>query len=245
LRQLGPVVAPGEMLLTLDEVLAPACEQHHFQEVRTACLVTGTTRRYLSGTGEAFLHQVLAAVVSCYHDSLVLIADGARWIRAFFRDHLTRILPKATMFLDWYHLEQKCRDMASRICRSRPAKAILLRRLFRRLWAGKVPAAAELLETYRPQAKNASALDELVAYLQARAEWIPNYRARRRNRQYIGSGHVEQANARIVARRQKSRGMHWSALTSDALAALRTLHLNDGWDRYWVKREAFPLVRAA
>jgi hypothetical protein len=135
--------------------------------------------------------------------------------------------------------------MTSRICRSRPDKASLLCRLFRRLWAGKVSAAAELLEAYRPQAKNALALDELIAYLQARAEWIPNYRARRRSRQYVGSGHVEQANARIVARRQKSRGMHWSALTSDALAALRTLHLNDGWDKYWFKREAFPLVRAA
>ena len=97
LRQLGPVVAPGEMLLTVDEVLAPACAQGRFQEIRTACLMTSTTRRYLHGTAEAFLYQVLAAVVECYEDSLLLIADGARWIRAFFRDHLARLLPKATM----------------------------------------------------------------------------------------------------------------------------------------------------
>jgi hypothetical protein len=43
----------------------------------------------------------------------------------------------------------------------------------------------------------------------------------------------------------RRRPQHWSALTSDALAALGTLHLNDGWDNYWVKREAYPLVRAA
>ena len=39
--------------------------------------------------------------------------------------------------------------------------------------------------------------------------------------------------------------MHWGAQTCDALAALRTLDLNDGWDKYWVKREALPLVVAA
>jgi hypothetical protein len=71
------------------------------------------------------------------------------------------------------------------------------------------------------------------------------YRARRRCRQYIGSGHVERANARIVARRQKRHGMHWSAQSCDAFAALRTLHLNNGWDKHWFKREALPLVVAA
>jgi hypothetical protein len=50
---------------------------------------------------------------------------------------------------------------------------------------------------------------------------------------------------RIVARRQKSHGMHWGAQTCDALAALRTLHLNNAWDKYWVKRQALPLVVAA
>ena len=53
---------------------------------------------------------------------------------------------------------------------------------------------------------------------------------------------MEQANDLLVARRQKNRGMQWSAATSDALAALRTLMLNGGWDRYWQQREVLPLV---
>ena len=61
-------------------------------------------------------------------------------------------------------------------------------------------------------------------------------------RKYIGSGHVEKANDVIVARRQKGRGMHWSQETSDALAALRTLMLNGGWERYWQQREVLPLL---
>jgi hypothetical protein len=87
-------------------------------------------------------------------------------------------------------------------------------------------------------------LEELIGYLQARTAWIPNDRQRRRERQYIGSGHVEKANDLIVARRQRRKGMGWSLATSDALAARRTLLLNDGWDRYWVSGEVLPLVEA-
>jgi hypothetical protein len=36
--------------------------------------------------------------------------------------------------------------------------------------------------------------------------------------------------------------MQWSAETSDALAALRTLMLNGGWERYWQQREVLPLL---
>ena len=50
---------------------------------------------------------------------------------------------------------------------------------------------------------------------------------------------------RIVVRRQKRRGMQWGAQSSDALAALRTLQLNEGWDRYWQGRQLIPLAVAA
>ena len=103
-----------------------------------------------------------------------------------------------------------------------------------------------MLETERPQTKNAAKLDELIGYLQARAAWIPNYRQHRIERKYIGSAHVEKANDLIVARRQKNRGMQWTEATSDALAALRTLLLNGGWERHCQQPEGLPpLVRCS
>ena len=101
-----------------------------------------------------------------------------------------------------------------------------------------------MLETQRLDTKNEAKLDELIAYLRARQPWIPNYRQRRIEQHYVGSGHVEKANDLIVARRQKNRGMQWSLETSDALAALRTLMLNGGWNRYWQQREVLSLVAA-
>ena len=171
--------------------------------------------------------------------SLLLIADGARWIRAFFTETLAPI-PTRTMILDWYHLAQKCLELSSRLCRGKVARAQFLRRLYRRLWCGDVAAAIAFLQAYRPQAKNEAILETLIAYLHAREAWIPNYRQRRINQHSVGSGHVEKANDLIVARRQKGRGMQWSLATSDGLAALRTLMLNGGWDRYWQQRQVLP-----
>ena len=56
---------------------------------------------------------------------------------------------------------------------------------------------------------------------------------------------VGKANDLLVARRQKQWGVQWSGATSDGLAALRTLLLNGGWERYWVDGEVLPLMEAA
>jgi hypothetical protein len=45
-----------------------------------------------------------------------------------------------------------------------------------------------------------------------------------------------------VARRQKRDGMQWRQETRVAVAALRTVMLNGGWERYWQQREVLPLV---
>jgi len=243
LRHVGPELDADQVLVTVDEVLTRKPEPHRFWELRTARVVTAEGYRYLSGGGAAFLQCLLVALLLALgtQRSLLLIADGARWIRVFFTETLGH-LPDKTILLDWYHLHQKCTEQCSRICRGKQAKARLLLRLYRRLWRGDVAAAVAILEAYRPKAKNAEVLDSLIAYLQAREAWIPNYRQRRIAQQYIGSGHVEKANDLIVARRQKGRGMQWSWGTSDALAALRTLMLNQGWEQYWQQRQILPLV---
>ncbi|HZG69479.1 MAG TPA: UPF0236 family protein, partial [Herpetosiphonaceae bacterium] len=242
-RHLGPELDPEQVLLTVDEVLTRKPEAGHFLELRTARIMTKRGSRYLSGVGQAFLQRLHVAVLLCLGplSSLLLIADGARWIRSFFTGTLAGLKDK-TMLLDWHHLQQKCLELSSRICRSKAAKAHLLRRLYRRLWRGDVGGAIAVLEAERAVTKNETKLDELMTYLQARTAWIPNYRQRRIERQYIGSAHVEKANDLLVARRQKNRGMQWSEATSDALAALRTLMLNGGWDRYWQQREVLPLL---
>lgn len=243
LRQLGPEVAPDQVVTTTDEVLTRKLTRRRFWELRTARVVTTQGSRYLSGTGDSFLLLLLVMVLLCAGRQrvILLLADGARWIRNWFAA-LSALRAESTMILDWYHLRKKCADLGSMICHGRTAKTALLGPLYRELWQGEVSAAIARLEAYRPHARNAERLEELIQYLHDRQPYMPNYRQRRRERQYIGSGHVEKANDLIVAKRQKGAGMHWSLETSDALAALRTLMLNGGWERYWCHRQVLPLV---
>ena len=244
LRRLGPQVQPGEVVASVDEVVVRRPEKRRFLELGTAYVRTAEGYRYLSGNIEMVLRQLFLLLKLCggsVKTRVVLFGDGARWIMRFFQERLTT-WPKAALFLDWYHCRKKCYDLTSLICRGRKAKAALLGLLLKHLWRGQVQETLDILEAYRPQAKNLEKLDELINYLSNRREFIPNYRERRAQRQYIGSAPVEKGNDLIVARRQKHQGMHWSEQTSDALAALRTLMLNGGWDLYWQKHQVLPLA---
>ena len=72
-----------------------------------------------------------------------------------------------------------------------------------RPWRGQVDEAVAQLESYRPECRNEEKLDEVINYLTARKPYIVNYKERRANRIYIGSGHAERVNDLIVSRRQK------------------------------------------
>jgi hypothetical protein len=168
----------------------------------------------------------------------------ARWIRIFFAEDLVTVADRS-LLLDWHHLQVRCAEEASRACRGRAAKVRFLRRLRRHLWRGDVAAAVAVVEQQLPQARSGSTLAAFAEYLRARQPYIPSYRDRWRAFRYIGSGQLEKANDLLVARRQKGHGRHWSAQTSDALAALQTARLNDEWDQYWQETGTTPGLAAA
>ena len=243
LRFLGPKLAADAVLLTLDEVLTRKPQRRCFNELRTARIMTSSGTRYISGRGSMFLLIVTALLYLCCRraSSLLVIADGAGWIRNWYQQ-LCGLACPCELLLDWYHLAKKCREKCCMICRGRKVKALLLRPLLRALWQGKVDDAVDLLEAHRSQTKNIEVLDQLQGYLRERRPFIVNYQQRRVSRSYIGSGHVEKANDLLVAQRQKGQGMHWSEDTSASLALLRTLLLNGGWDQYWTQRQVMSLA---
>jgi hypothetical protein len=246
LRFLGPAVEEHQVMVTMDEVLTRAPMRREFIELRTAYVATHVGYRYVSGVGHGFLQQVRGTLghLLAPGDTLLGIADCARWIRDFFATDLAATEDKM-LLLDWYHLRVRCAEEASRACQGRAAKARFLRRLRRRLWRGDVPGAVRVISEEVPRARPGAALVIFGEYLQARRAYIPDYRARWRACRYIGSGQVEKANDLLVARRQKGKGMHWSGETSDALAALSTLKLNQEWERYWQQPQGQPALLAA
>jgi hypothetical protein len=243
LRRLGPEVGPEQIQVEGDEVLVRQPKKRQFHELRTARVATPEGVRYLSGTGADFLLVLWVTLLLCGARQrwVTFIADGARWLREFFAERLSS-LPKAKLVLDWFHLCKRCRELTSMIGKDRAARRTLYREIRRLLWKGEVAESLARLEGYRGQAQSEGRLEELIAYLRSREESLVNYREQWVKRQYIGSGGVEKANDLIVARRMKRRGMHWSLETADSLAALKTLWLNHGWERYWGRREVLRLA---
>jgi hypothetical protein len=237
LARLGPELAPEQVLATADGVLVRQPAKKRWGELPTACVATAQGYRFLCGTGPLFRQQLwlLLLLAGGMRGGLVtFISDGARWLREFAHEQLQR-LPRREVILDWFHLVKKVKDRISRMGGSRSAKKALRQGVVGALWRGDGDAALEQLEQYRATAKHPKALNELQEYLQARRELLPHYQERRRQQQYIGSGHVEKLNDRLVARRQKHHGMHWNLVTSEALARLKALQLNHEWNAYWAE----------
>ncbi len=243
LRRLGPQLQPGEIVASTDDVGVRRPEKRRWLEIRTACVRTATGYRYLSGGAQAVLQQLYLLLLLCggLTAKLTLLGDGARWIATFFKTQIA-CWPGSELIMDWYHLGKKCYELTSLIARGRVAKKALLGQLLYHLWRGQFDEALALLEAYRPQAKDTDSLEKLITYLSDRRAYLPNYKQRRVQRQYIGSAHVEKANDLLVARRQKHQGMHWREASSDGLVALRTLLLNGGWDLYWKEQRVLPLA---
>jgi hypothetical protein len=243
LRRLGPQVASDQIVVAGDEVLVRQPKKRKFWELRTAQVRTEEGVRYLSGRGDGFLKLLLVMILLCGGPTraVTVIADGARWIREFVAEQLSA-LPRLEFLLDWFHLAKRCRELTSMIGKDRASRRALYREVRKRLWKGEVREALQSLDEYRPHAQNHAKLDELKEYLASREASLVNYRERRRQRKYIGSGGVEKTNDAIVARRMKRKGMHWSEEMADSLAALKTLWLNHGWDLYWGRREVLRLA---
>jgi hypothetical protein len=166
LRHLGPQVKADQIVTATDDVLVKTPQKGRSLSLRTARIATAEGFRYLSGRGEAVLDQLYFLLLLCGAQNrwVLLLGDGARWIRNFFHERL-KAFPGSEFVLDWYHLYKKCYELSSMICKGRTAKAALMRRLIPSLWQGRTEDAIAHLESYRCECRNQERLDELIGYL--------------------------------------------------------------------------------
>ncbi len=239
----GPELRPNDLLIALDGIVVRGRRKKSRLELRIARLATREGYRYITGTGEAFLVRLRAAIKALggARSFLVVLADGASWIRTFFEQDLAPYTDRE-LVLDWYHLTKKCQELLSMVARGRDQRRELLKQLMPLLWQGKVDEAIKFLEGLRKTTRNTDKLEELIGYLDKHRPYIPNYRQRRANCQFNSSNAAERACNTLVARRQKHRSMHWTLAGADALCAQQTLWHNLAWDLYSKSRQILPLV---
>lgn len=195
-----------------------------------------TQRRYVAtfGPGEQLgqLARVTAQLLACQpKQPVVLIADGARWIKTEQGRHF----PQATCILDWAHLWREVRGALQAVGRakqlSESAQAYQLSWYRWWLWHGYVDLALQGLRCLRTglEAEPLQRLNEAITYLENQRPWIGSYEQWRCLGYPVGSGMIERAVALVINRRMKKRGMRWKRPNATAVVALRTDMLNEDW----------------
>jgi len=169
---------------------------------------------------------------------LVVIADGAGWIRAWYE---ALAAPGKAMVLCWYHLRKRCYQQISGSGLPKAGKKPLLGRVLGALWEGKVDEAVRVLHAARESASRPEWLDELISYLEARRSYLADYQARREAGEPLASHRVEKWNDWAVSERCKGRGMSWTPAGVVALAVLEAARRNGELDAWRRDRKLPPL----
>jgi hypothetical protein len=232
----GPAGPP--VVVELDEVKVKAQPHSGREEVwlfTAVARLAGWCHLLVDSAQEGLTRQLAALLhrlgVMTGRRPLVVAADGAGWIRAWFE---ALAVPGKVMVLCWYHLRKRCSQKISGSGLPKIQKKPLLGRVLAALWEGRVDAAVRALREARAGATRPDWIDELIAYLEARRPYLPDYKGRKESGQPLASHRVEKWNDWAVSERCKGRGMSWTAQGVVSLAVLEAARRNgelDGWRR--------------
>ncbi len=207
-------VDEGFVIVEPDEVKTKAQPSTGRKEVwmyTTVVLVAELRYAFAEATAEGLWLQVSALLLQLEVLSgkrrLLVLGDGAAWIRAWFES--LGISHKA-MVLSWWHLRKRYYEQMSSAGGPKDLRRAFEKALLGQLWEGKVNAAIKLLKGAMEWVRNPAAVEELIAYLEKRRTYIPDYQLRQRAGLWIASTRVEKYNDWVVSARCKNHGMSWS-----------------------------------
>ncbi|MDZ4800175.1 MAG: ISKra4 family transposase, partial [Bryobacteraceae bacterium] len=177
--------------------------------------------------------------------SVTVLTDGDAGLRELQR----AVVPGATHLLDWFHLAMRFQNL-SQMAKGplEPGGNVLaqqhaldeLKRAKWALWHGKTIrglarlvdlsqwAQAPFLQSNKPIAKLASALPDLVRYVELNRDSMPNYGQRYRSGQRISTSFAESSVNEILSHRMSKRQqMRWTRHTAPEFLRVRVHVLND------------------
>jgi hypothetical protein len=224
-------VDPGFVIVQPDEVQTkaqPCTGRKAICTYTAAVLVAGWQYSVAAATTADLWLQVAALLVELGVSSgqrrLLVLGDGARWIRDWFAG---LDLDHKAMISCWYHVKKRCYGQFSLAGGPKDRRRALERAVLEQLWVGEVSAAIALLRGAMEWVRAPQALSDLIEYLEKRRGTIPDYQHRWRGGLWIASTRVEKFNDWSVSERCKGRGMSWTSPGVVSLAVLEATRENE------------------
>ena len=161
---------------------------------------------------------------------LVTFSDGASEIRKAIPE-IFGFHKALKQYLDWYHVRKRINENLSMGLKcgkeNREKKQEIISQILTKLWFGDIDAAIKIIESIDlPFIRNSKKVQDTISYLNARRQYLYCYAARKIVGVTNSSARVEGFNDKLVASRQKNRGMSWSESGSHGLASLAMLIQN-------------------
>ena len=155
---------------------------------------------------------------------LVVISDGALWIRDIVRE----LLPKATHILDLYHAKENAGKFAQAVKRGKLQKKEFADELCRLIECGNISDLLKVLIPYKDQKFPPGVLN-FYKYIENHKECM-NYPLYKRKGYFVGSGAIESGNIRLMQNRMKLQGMRWKMSSGQGMLSLKAKYESNKWD---------------
>jgi hypothetical protein len=166
-------------------------------------------------------------------EQVVVLSDGAVWIRHLVTEHL----PGALHIVDLWHARQHVWDVAHAVFgRATPQGVSWATQACDLLEQGQIEelvTAIRALPPIAPEPDASRSVPEIEAdyfTINACRMRYPGFRAQGLQ---VGSGIAEAAGKTVVSTRAKRSGMRWTPAGLDAVLALRIAVLNGAYDAFW------------
>ena len=245
--------AKPRVYVEADGILTPMNQKKGFREARVGVVFKESERLELSpkrteirrkeyvatldkrGAFGERLFQLYAQTVGLVPHETIVLGDGAAWIWEM-ADHY---YPDAVQILDFWHVAEYVWEVARAGFATDKQKE----------WADEQLGLLKA-SNWRKVVANANALTggkadlkevqlSLERYLTNNASRI-DYATYTAKGYMIGSGVIESSNRRVVARRLKQAGMHWSEYGAEGVMNLRAAYLSSSsrWSDFWKSQAA-------
>ena len=155
---------------------------------------------------------------------LVVISDGALWIRDIIRE----LLPKATHILDLYHAKENAGKFAQAVKRGKNQKKEFADKMCDLIDDGNVSELLKLLEPYKDNKFPPGVLN-FYRYVENHKDCM-DYPLYKSKGYFVGSGAIESGNIRLMQNRMKLQGMRWKLSSGQGMLSLKAKYESNKWD---------------
>lgn len=175
------------------------------------------------------------------------LGDGAKWIE----DQMSRVFSNQVKFLvDFYHTSEYLAGAAEygwssqKVEWRKEQEELLKQSKHQKVLEAircRLPvdweAEQEAKKTNKKskiklEKKEETPLEKCYRYISNRQDQL-DYKDALDKELPIGSGEIESGNKYVIQKRLKISGAWWKPETADHMLCLRTLRMNNDWDRYW------------